>query len=74
MTQDEINLQEWKNKENWKWRGIYNSQKDTRIWVPKKPKWMGWTLNFAKKQSFYWLFALLILLPIVLYTILFNFT
>ncbi len=73
MTQNEINLQEWENKENWKWGQFYNSKKDSRIWIPKKPKWMGWTLNFSKKQSYCWLFSLLILLPIILHIIVFKF-
>ena len=72
MTQDEINSQEWENKENWKWGSFYNSKKDTRVWVYKKHKWMGWTLNFSKKQSYYWLFSLLIFLPIALLIIVFN--
>lgn len=65
MTQNEINLQEWKNPSNWKWDSFYNSKKDSRVWVYKKIKWMGWTLNFAKKQSYAWLFFLLFI-PVVI--------
>jgi uncharacterized membrane protein len=60
MTQREINEIEWLDKSNWKWSLFYCCATDTRVWVPKKPKWCGWTLNFAKKQSYLWLFVLLI--------------
>jgi len=71
MTQNEINEKEWERQTNWKYFLFYYSEEDTRVWVPKKPKWMGWTLNFAKKQSYIWSFVLLfipiaILLIIVL--------
>jgi uncharacterized membrane protein len=43
MTQDEINLQEWKNPENWSGRffKVYFSKKDSRVFVPARwwPKW-----------------------------------
>ena len=65
MEQKEINELEWKNKTNWKWGSFYYCDKDTRVWVYKKPKWCGWTLNFAKKQSYLWLFILLIV-PILI--------
>ena len=60
MNQTEINESEWNSSENWKWRSFYFSDIDTRVWVPKKPRWAGWTLNFAKKQSYLWLFFLLV--------------
>ncbi len=60
MTQKEINEKEWANPKSCKWYLIYYSKKDTRIWVPKKPRWCGWTLNFARKKSYLYL-ALLIL-------------
>ncbi|MEO0528988.1 MAG: hypothetical protein AAF266_00275 [Planctomycetota bacterium] len=58
MTQDEINDAEWKDATNWTW-GIYRSERDTRVWVAKKPKWTGWTLNFAHTVAYWWLFVLL---------------
>ena len=63
MTQDETNQAEWQNPENWSGSvlGIYFSKADTRIWVPKKPKWAGWTLNLAKPAGVWWLFILLLL-------------
>jgi uncharacterized membrane protein len=61
MKQSEINEAEWRDKNNWRWYLFYYCAEDSRVWVPKKPKWCGWTLNFAKKQSYVWLFALLII-------------
>ena len=65
MEQKDINEAEWLNKNNWKLYLFYYCVKDSRIWVPKKPKWCGWTLNFAKNQSYIWLFFLLIV-PIII--------
>ena len=33
---------------NWKFGFIYYNKMDDRFWVPKRIKWMGWTINFAK--------------------------
>ena len=55
MDQREINENEWKNEINWvgpKWyKFYYSSIKDTRLWVPKKPKWVGWTINYGHKYG-----------------------
>ena len=59
MNQKEKNEQEWNRKENWKWRVFYHCREDSRVWVPKKPKWCGWTLNFAHGRSYVWLLVLL---------------
>lgn len=58
MTQDQINDAEWSDPANWHW-GVYRSERDTRVWVAKKPKWAGWTLNFAHTAALWWLVALL---------------
>ena len=42
------------------WLGcFYNNPADDRIWVSKRQPWMGWTLNFAKSESYAILAALL---------------
>lgn len=41
---------EYNNPDNWSF-GIYNSSKDTRIFVPKQVFW-GWTLNFGNFWSY----------------------
>ena len=59
MDQHEINEREWQTKTNWR-LGIYNAPLDSRTWVPKPTKWMGWTLNFAHRAAFLWLALLLL--------------
>lgn len=60
----EQNLQDKmiENPENYKWGIFYFNPKDTRIMVPKRKQWMGWTLNFANIYSFFILLGILILL------------
>ena len=58
MTQSEINESEWRDAANWHF-GVYNSPRDTRVWVPKPVRWTGWTLNFAHSAAVWWLIALL---------------
>ena len=45
-TQEAINQQEWERPNNWRWLG-YSSERDTRLWVPKRNPRLGWTINFA---------------------------
>lgn len=59
-TQAERNDAEWHRDENWRgWLDSYVAPNDTRVWVPKRSPWMGWTLNFAHRVSWLWLAALL---------------
>jgi uncharacterized membrane protein len=52
---------EWGQSENWHggWMGVYVAPRDSRVWVPKRVPWMGWTLNFAHRRSWVWLVALI---------------
>lgn len=63
----ERNQSEWENPKNWSGGvfGIYKSDKDTRLWVPKKNPKMGWTFNFAKTSAYIWL-GLLIGVPLAI--------
>lgn len=50
MNQGATDREEWQKHENWggpKWGEVYFSKKDPRIIVPKRIKWMGWTVNLA---------------------------
>ena len=49
-TQDAVNEAEWARPENWYGGllGIYASQRDARIVVPKRRRWMGWTINVGR--------------------------
>jgi serine/threonine protein kinase/tetratricopeptide (TPR) repeat protein len=44
--QTQINEAEWNYPQNWKsW--CYISKRDSRILVPRRIRWLGWTLNFG---------------------------
>lgn len=36
---------------NYKWSVFYFNRNDRRIWVPKRTRFLGWTLNFARVES-----------------------
>jgi len=50
----ERNQSEWENPKNWSAGvfGIYKSDRDTRLWAPKKNPKLGWTFNFAKPSAY----------------------
>jgi hypothetical protein len=54
MTQQEINQIEWAKPENWsgpKFLGLYSSQADARLWVPKRAQAWGWTINIGRRRG-----------------------
>jgi uncharacterized membrane protein len=40
------------NSENYKWGLFYFNHEDPRAIVPKVNKWMGWTFNFARPETY----------------------
>ncbi|HXI28105.1 MAG TPA: DUF5808 domain-containing protein [Vicinamibacterales bacterium] len=44
---DDVNEREWKRAENWAPWGTYHSPHDSRVWVPKRNRATGWTVNTA---------------------------
>ncbi len=70
MAQQETNEAEWRNPENWsgrrKWLTVYFSQKDSRVIVPKRIPFMGWTVNLAKPAAVAMLLAILIGIPLLI--------
>ncbi len=40
------------NPEYYKWGLFYFNREDQRIFVPKVNRLMGWTLNFARPESY----------------------
>jgi len=40
------------NSENYKWGFLYFDRSDSRVIVPKVNKWMGWTFNFARPETY----------------------
>lgn len=49
MTREEIETS-WKDPHNWKWH-VYYCKADPRAIVPRRFKWMGWTVNFARPSA-----------------------
>jgi hypothetical protein len=59
----------WRDPANWR-SGIYRCAADPRVIVPKRVKWMGWTINFAHRSAWPVLLAMVLILagPFVLLT------
>jgi uncharacterized membrane protein len=53
-----------KDPSNYKWGIFYYNPADPRVWLPKRVKWFGWTLNFANWMSY------LVLIGIVAFAVL----
>jgi len=59
---EQNNLERMKNDpDNYKWGIFYFNPKDSRIILPKRNLWMGFTVNFANPYSY-----LIILIIIIL--------
>lgn len=54
----------WNNPDNWNKDIIYFAKDDPRLLVPKKPSWMGWTINFGHPYAPWVLIATLVALPL----------
>ncbi|MCX6922347.1 MAG: DUF5808 domain-containing protein [Verrucomicrobia bacterium] len=50
MTREEIEAC-WRDPRNRKWGLFYCCKADPRVIVPKRPKWMGWTVNVAHPRA-----------------------
>lgn len=51
---------------NWIWGMFYYNKDDKRLLPPKRIAWMGWTVNFANRNSvLLFVFALLLILTFV---------
>jgi hypothetical protein len=53
----------WKDPENRKW-GVYYCKADPRVIVPKRPKWMGWTINAARPSAIPVMLLMLVILVV----------
>jgi uncharacterized membrane protein len=62
MDQRDVNDREWHDPANWTGAVFprYASERDTRLWVPKRNPALGSTLNFAHPASMRWLVGLLL--------------
>jgi uncharacterized membrane protein len=63
---DDLNRKE-QTPEHYKWGIFYYNPADTRIIVPKRAQWMGWTLNFANLWSYVILGSFIVLAVVVGY-------
>lgn len=50
------------NPSNWKFGIFYFNKEDKRIFPPKKIKQLGWTINFANRNSIFVIVILILLL------------
>lgn len=51
MDRSERNARARQNPDDWigpRWLGLYRSSDDDRLWVPKVPRVLGWTVNLAR--------------------------
>jgi uncharacterized membrane protein len=53
-SQEAINRREWEDPANWRgWLCIYRGARDTRVWVPKRNRKFGVTINFAHPAAWW---------------------
>ena len=72
MDRSERNARAWQNPDNWigpRWLGLYRSADDDRLWVPKVPRALGWTVNLARPGSVIILTALVIAVLLLAYAV-----
>lgn len=59
-------LEKWrKDPNNWKYGFFYFNPEDKRILPPKRTPWMGWTVNFANRDSVLFFVFLILFLAII---------
>ena len=54
MKSARTNATEWSNPDNWtgrKWISVYFSKRDSRLWVPKRVRRLGWTINLGHPKG-----------------------
>ena len=56
----------WRDPANWK-SGIYRCPADPRVIVPKRIKWMGWTVNFSHRYAWPALLLIIVLMLVPLW-------
>ncbi len=63
--QSAINEAEWRNPNNWS-LGFYFSKRDSRtLWVPRRMRGFGWTINLGRWQGAACLLGIVILVPLI---------
>ena len=72
MDRSERNARAWQNPDNWngpRWLGLYRAADDDRLWVPKVPRALGWTVNLARPAGVIILMALVIAILLLAYAV-----
>ena len=72
MDRSERYARAWQNPDNWigpRWLGLYRSADDDRLWVPKVPRALGWTVNLARPVGVGILMALVIAVLLLAYAV-----
>ena len=68
MDERERNARAWADPAHWigpRWLGLYRAPDDSRVWVPKQPKVLGWTFNLARRRGMAILLALITIVVFV---------
>ena len=63
LQNNQANDAQWNNAQNWagpKLFAVYFSKADSRLWVPKRIPWMGWTLNLGHPKGAVWLVGIIV--------------
>jgi uncharacterized membrane protein len=53
------------NTEKYIWGIFYFDRSDSRVIVPKVNKWMGWTFNFARPETYIIIIAFIVIMVLV---------
>lgn len=58
----------WEDPAHWTTVGLYRCADDPRWWVPKRVRWMGWTVNIAHPGAVLMFFGILVvgIVPVLL--------
>ena len=56
----------WQDPRNWQAGIFYFCRDDPRLFVPKRLRWTGWTLNFARPGAYVFMIGLIVLLWVVM--------
>jgi protein-S-isoprenylcysteine O-methyltransferase Ste14 len=57
----------WSDPANWRYGLIYHCKEDPRVWVPKRQKWRGWTLNLAHPHAIPHLILVMLFVALPMY-------
>ena len=53
------------NTDKYIWGFLYFDRSDQRVIVPKVNKWMGWTFNFARPETYIIISAFIVIMILV---------